>query len=81
MRSKGRHPELLLGVCSGRARVAGQVVSAWILTWPSCMVFGFLLEKAFTTYEPVLVLALVGVVVALIAYLLFAKRRREIRET
>jgi inorganic phosphate transporter, PiT family len=61
--------------------VAGQVVSAWILTWPSCMVFGFLLEKAFTAYEPVLVLALVGVVVALIAYLLFAKRRREIRET
>jgi PiT family inorganic phosphate transporter len=25
--------------------VAGQVVSAWILTWPSCMVLGYLLGK------------------------------------
>ncbi|HZD18984.1 MAG TPA: inorganic phosphate transporter [Actinomycetota bacterium] len=25
--------------------VAGQVVTAWILTWPSCMVLGYLLEK------------------------------------
>jgi PiT family inorganic phosphate transporter len=25
--------------------VAGQVVSAWILTWPSCMVLGYVLEK------------------------------------
>ncbi|HEX7463338.1 MAG TPA: inorganic phosphate transporter, partial [Actinomycetota bacterium] len=27
--------------------VAGQVVMAWILTWPSCMVMGFLIEKLF----------------------------------
>lgn len=27
--------------------VAGQVVSAWILTWPSCMVLGYVLEKIF----------------------------------
>jgi PiT family inorganic phosphate transporter len=25
--------------------VAGQVVSAWILTWPSCMVLGYVLDK------------------------------------
>ena len=27
--------------------VAGQVVAAWILTWPSCMLLGFVLEKVF----------------------------------
>jgi PiT family inorganic phosphate transporter len=27
--------------------VAGQVVMAWILTWPSCLVMGFLTEKLF----------------------------------
>lgn len=27
--------------------VAGQVVAAWILTWPSCAVLGFVLQKAF----------------------------------
>jgi PiT family inorganic phosphate transporter len=27
--------------------VAGQVVTAWILTWPSCMVLGYLLERIF----------------------------------
>jgi inorganic phosphate transporter, PiT family len=27
--------------------VAGQVVAAWILTWPSCALLGFLLEKFF----------------------------------
>jgi PiT family inorganic phosphate transporter len=27
--------------------VAGQVVMAWILTWPSCMVMGYLIEKLF----------------------------------
>ncbi|MBI2238005.1 MAG: inorganic phosphate transporter, partial [Actinobacteria bacterium] len=28
--------------------VAGQVVAAWILTWPSCAVLGFVLEKLFS---------------------------------
>jgi inorganic phosphate transporter, PiT family len=28
--------------------VAGQVVTAWILTWPSCFVLGYLLQKLFT---------------------------------
>jgi PiT family inorganic phosphate transporter len=32
--------------------VAGQVVTAWILTWPSCMVLGYLLEKLFATAFP-----------------------------
>ena len=26
----------------------GQVVAAWILTWPTCMVLGYILEKAFS---------------------------------
>lgn len=30
--------------------VARQVVLAWILTWPSCMVFGFMLQKAFAAF-------------------------------
>jgi len=29
--------------------VAGQVVAAWILTWPSCAILGYVLEKAFST--------------------------------
>ena len=29
--------------------VAGQVVTAWILTWPSCAILGFALEKLFAT--------------------------------
>lgn len=29
--------------------VAGQVVAAWILTWPSCAVLGYLLEKGIST--------------------------------
>ena len=28
--------------------VAGQVATAWILTWPSCFALGYLLEKLFT---------------------------------
>lgn len=28
--------------------IAGQVVMAWILTWPSCMILGFSLEKLFS---------------------------------
>ncbi|MGH9196378.1 MAG: inorganic phosphate transporter [Acidimicrobiia bacterium] len=27
--------------------IAGQVVTAWILTWPSCAILGYLLEKLF----------------------------------
>jgi PiT family inorganic phosphate transporter len=28
--------------------VAGEVVTAWILTWPSCMIFGYVLQKTFS---------------------------------
>ncbi|GIU98480.1 MAG: hypothetical protein KatS3mg014_0096 [Actinomycetota bacterium] len=28
-----------------RWEVAGQVVAAWVLTWPSCMALGYLLDK------------------------------------
>ena len=60
--------------------VAGQVVLAWIFTWPSCMVLGYLLEKAFANYEPTLVLGLIALVLATIGYMLFSKNRREARE-
>ncbi len=30
--------------------VAGQVVAAWVLTWPSCAVLGFALQKAFSIF-------------------------------
>jgi PiT family inorganic phosphate transporter len=30
--------------------VAGQVVAAWILTWPSCAILGFTLQKAFSLF-------------------------------
>jgi PiT family inorganic phosphate transporter len=31
--------------------VAGQVVAAWVLTWPSCAVLGFALQKAFSLFD------------------------------
>jgi inorganic phosphate transporter, PiT family len=31
--------------------VARQVVAAWILTWPSCMVLGYVLSRAFSLFE------------------------------
>jgi PiT family inorganic phosphate transporter len=31
--------------------VAGQVVAAWILTWPSCAILGYGLEKAFSLFD------------------------------
>jgi PiT family inorganic phosphate transporter len=34
-------------VSAVRWGVAGEVVAAWILTWPSCMALGFALEKLF----------------------------------
>jgi PiT family inorganic phosphate transporter len=30
--------------------VAGQVVAAWILTWPSCAVLGFIFQKVFSLF-------------------------------
>ena len=60
--------------------VAGQVVLAWIFTWPSCMILGYLLEKAFANYEPTLVLGLIMLVLATIGYMLFSKHRQEAAE-
>ena len=31
--------------------VAGQVVAAWILTWPSCALLGFFLQKVFSLFD------------------------------
>ena len=56
--------------------VAGQVVTAWILTWPSCMLLGFGLEKAFDAIYPPLVL---GVVTAGIAALWIPAQLRRMR--
>ena len=30
--------------------IAGQVVTAWILTWPSCMILGYSLQKIFSVF-------------------------------
>ncbi|MBW3589935.1 MAG: inorganic phosphate transporter, partial [Actinobacteria bacterium] len=30
--------------------IAGQVVTAWILTWPSCMILGYTLQKIFAVF-------------------------------
>ncbi|HEX5938453.1 MAG TPA: inorganic phosphate transporter [Actinomycetota bacterium] len=31
--------------------VAGQVVAAWVLTWPSCALLGYLFQKAFSLFS------------------------------
>ena len=57
--------------------VAGQVVTAWIFTWPSCMLLGYALEKLFANIYPPLVLAAVLALSGTFLYLVFAKNRRE----
>jgi PiT family inorganic phosphate transporter len=54
--------------------VAGQVVLAWIFTWPSCMILGFVLEKLFANVYPPLVL--VGVIAICGAFLALGLSRR-----
>jgi PiT family inorganic phosphate transporter len=54
--------------------VAGQVVLAWIFTWPSCMILGFVLEKLFANVYPPLVLA--GVIAICGAFLALGLSRR-----
>ena len=61
--------------------VAGQVVSAWIFTWPSCMALGYLLEKLFANIYPPLVLGAVLALSALFLWLAFVKNRRENPDT
>ena len=56
--------------------VAGQVVLAWIFTWPSCMILGYVLEKLFAQLYPPLVLAVVLAGSAATLLMLFRKHRR-----
>ncbi|HVF52177.1 MAG TPA: inorganic phosphate transporter [Actinomycetota bacterium] len=60
--------------------VAGQVVLAWIFTWPSCMLLGFLLEKSFANFPPMLVLGTIASMLACLGYLLLANSRKGQRE-
>lgn len=61
--------------------VAGQVVTAWVVTWPSCMLLGFLLEKLFATIYPPLVLATVLALSGTFLYLALSRSRRERAES
>lgn len=61
--------------------VAGQVVTAWVVTWPSCMILGFLLEKLFANIYPPLVLATVLALSGSFLYLAFSRSRRERAES
>jgi inorganic phosphate transporter, PiT family len=57
--------------------VAGQVVTAWILTWPSCILLGFGLERLFENlYPPVALVLVLGTSFGLLA-LAFLRQRRE----
>ena len=56
--------------------VAGQVVTAWILTWPSCALLGYGLERLFDSFFPPLVL---GIVIAGIAALWIPAQLRRAR--
>ncbi len=57
--------------------VAGQVVTAWILTWPSCMILGYVLEKLFATLYPPLVLGLVLLTAAFAIWRVLNRNRHE----
>jgi hypothetical protein len=57
--------------------VAGQVVMAWIFTWPSCILLGFFLEKLFANIYPPLVLATVVVLSVGFLRLAWSRSRRE----
>jgi inorganic phosphate transporter, PiT family len=56
--------------------VAGQVVLAWIFTWPSCMLLGYGLERLFERLYPPLVLAAVLLASVGALLLLFRRSRR-----
>lgn len=56
--------------------VAGQVVLAWIFTWPSCMLLGYILEKLFDQLYPPLVLSVVMAISVTTLVMLFRKHRR-----
>lgn len=56
--------------------VAGQVILAWIFTWPSCMLLGFVLERLFEALYPPMVLAAVLFASAATLFMLFRRSRR-----
>jgi inorganic phosphate transporter, PiT family len=60
--------------------VAGQVVTAWILTWPSCALLGFALEKLFDALYPPLVLFTVIIASTMFLWLAFTRSRRELSD-
>lgn len=57
--------------------VAGQVVTAWILTWPSCMILGYVLERLFAAIYPPLVLGLVLLTAAFAIWRVLVRNRHE----
>ena len=61
--------------------VAGQVVSAWVFTWPSCMLLGFALEKLFANIYPPLVLVSVVVLSGGALWLALSRDRRQRAES
>ena len=61
--------------------VAGQVVMAWVFTWPSCMLLGYLLEKLFANLYPPLVLVSVLGLSATFLYLALSRNRRQRSES
>ena len=61
--------------------VAGQVVTAWVVTWPSCMILGYVLEKLFATIYPPLVLVTVLGLSGTFLYLAFSRSRKERAES
>src|SRR5918999_506928 len=61
--------------------VAGQVVMAWVFTWPSCMLLGFFLEKLFANIYPPLVLATVVALSGGFLRLAWSRNRRERAES
>ena len=56
--------------------VAGQVVMAWVFTWPSCMLLGYFLEKLFANVYPPLVLSTVLLLSGAFLWLAWARNRR-----
>ena len=56
--------------------VAGEVVTAWILTWPSCALLGYALQKLFDRlYPPLVLVVVVGGALALLGLAFFRQRR------
>ena len=56
--------------------VAGEVVTAWILTWPSCALLGYGLQKLFELlYPPLALVIVIGSALTLLGLAFFRQRR------